>query len=534
MNVKKKFKKITQKIKKIKWEKHTNFIIYLLSAGIITGSAYYVYYKKTVHHHTSQLNFKEKDFVKKYYVENKIEKTLDRLSSSLDMRIQAILDGQPSILTNNQIDELFQRKNFSVLSLKRNIKHEVAHLVLTHPKLPNHIIKVGCDSLKPRYNISRLILAEHIQNLIDNPSLEINNVEKPNKKLYHRKGRPNQLTDFNYLVLSKKVNGVPYDKAPLFNQKTTDKINDDAFVVINYLQPDNAKHLFFSLNSKNILITPEKKVAFIDTAVHNNNFRKELLNLYFNSPNKKEQMYIQKHLVEEQEGLLLDSIFKGISKEALAILDGNIENKTHKQIARTLKKSDLFLLTKDVLKSKSLVLSHPKIPNHLIKIGIDKNNQQKAISRLVYANKLCALIANKNNNLVNMQALRKKLYQRPGKPNAFVDANYTIITPKIAGKSYTKVATEEKLADQVISIIWTVLLDKEIIYPKESVAFHEFHMDPNRLVVTPENKAIFRNTCIKNAKRRKRWLNKLFRWTPTPNKDGFLGVALLTRYSENT
>lgn len=522
-----------KKKKAIDWKKHTNFIAYLLTVGVITASAYYVYYKKTTPHYVSQLNFKEKDFIKKHKVSDKNAKILDALYASLDIRVQAILNGQPSILTNNQIEELLERKGFSVIELKRNIKHDVAKLVVVHPKLPKHIIKFGCDQLKPRLNISRLVINEQIEKLVKNPALVINQVELVKKKLHHRKGRPHDLNDFNYLVLCPKVQGVPYDRAPLLSQQVTDKINDDAFVVINYLQPKNASHLVFSLHPNNIFITPKQKVAFMDTEIRDDKFRNNILHLYFDSPNEKEKTFIQAHSVMKNEKEILDAIMVNASPKTQALFNGDIKGKTHKNIVATLQKDNFTLLTQDVATSKSLTLSHPQVPSHLIKIGLDKENPRKTISRLVYADKICSLVGNKQNNLSTVQALRKKLYQLPGKPDELVDANYAVVAPKIDGESYTKVATNERLADEVISVIWTVLLDKDIVYPKEKVAFQEFEMNPRRLVVTPENKAIFRNTCIKNNKRRKRWLANRFGWTPEPNKEDFLGLALLKQYAED-
>ncbi len=239
---------------------------------------------------------KEHLFIEKYTAPSTLQKILDPLFTSVDQKITDVFNGNCNVSSKNEIEGALESNGFTVYTLSGKLKTTcflVSKMVLTHPSLPLFFIKIGCNPEAPQQNIMRLIILDKIHELIDDPVNKITTVEKIEKWLYHRPNRPHDLTDMNYLVLSKKVDGSPYKKAPPQNKALAEKINRDASIIINIInnqQNNNTRRLTFPIYTNNILATPRSTIAFIDTELETNPQKLKILwDLFFAHETPKKQ-----------------------------------------------------------------------------------------------------------------------------------------------------------------------------------------------------------------------------------------------------
>ncbi len=117
------------------------------------------------------------------------------------------------------------------------------HGVWTFDWLPGYYVK---------YNVSRVIKAELLRRCIQKEGLDLLHV--PQKLLYHIKGRPTELSNLNYVVLSKKVKDSPSEY-----HKRMDLEQVQQFMTAI----EKTGHL--STFEPNFLRLSDRRISFIDT-----------------------------------------------------------------------------------------------------------------------------------------------------------------------------------------------------------------------------------------------------------------------------
>jgi SAM-dependent methyltransferase len=213
------------------------------------------------------LSQSEQEFVKKNYVSDKEAIALKKLFGSIDDDFKTILNGDvPRDMSCNNMTRLIKKHGFTIYSVRFSCDQRVTKLVLRHPSLSSHMMKIGCDKGFPNKNISRVLVASRINNIVD--SYKITCVEKLNKKLYCRPGCQDDLCDFNYVVICPIIQGLSCDQVSVMPKNPTASLNDAAFLMFNNLQPNYAtKKLRFSLNPSKILLTSDYKFALVNTSL---------------------------------------------------------------------------------------------------------------------------------------------------------------------------------------------------------------------------------------------------------------------------
>ncbi len=215
-------------------------------------------------------NEKEKDFIASHQVSAKEKKALDSIFGNLSSEVEKILyDPSEWNIPLKKVIEIFKKDGFTLHNCKNYPFGYRNDIVLSHEKIPHYYLKMGLKE-KTRETISRIIWADEILSFVENPKNNITHVEKIRKKLYHRPGKPHDLLDINYVILSPKKTGLRYDKAPW-----SDKLDQDLNATIWHvlLSPKIAHPsrgvMFneFDIAEDNILITHNGKAAFIDTAI---------------------------------------------------------------------------------------------------------------------------------------------------------------------------------------------------------------------------------------------------------------------------
>ncbi len=137
-----------------------------------------------------------------------------------------------------------------------------------------------------RKEISRVVWAHEILSFIQDPKNDIIHVEKIKKKLYHVPGRPEDLFDINFVILSPQVVGKLYHDVKV---SKSEKILKDFSATVWHLLvnskilPFNEPVIFreFDDAPDNILFTPQKTLAFIDTAIWHERLRRRWLESTF-------------------------------------------------------------------------------------------------------------------------------------------------------------------------------------------------------------------------------------------------------------
>jgi hypothetical protein len=214
----------------------------------------------------------EELFIKQHAPPAALQQNLDLFFTARGLRFTTLLDGQNILNTKEELNNILSQEEFSIHSLRYKQKENtiaVFKMILTHHQLPDFFIKIGCWLAHPHATIMRMIILDRIAAIIDNKVNDIHTIEKVEKWLYHRQNRPAELTDFNYVVIAKKVTGVPLD--------TRKKIPLDVQKVFDLLKLNNNQEPVISLFKENILVTPQGNYAFIDTefeaaSVKNNDY----------------------------------------------------------------------------------------------------------------------------------------------------------------------------------------------------------------------------------------------------------------------
>ncbi len=514
----------------ISTKKITSYVIFsaVLIATSLTVRFITTSLRKKTHH--AELNFKEKSFIARNGVDSKTQEKLDTIFYSLDRRVMQILNGKKTNLTDKEITSYFNASNFSVLAIRRQGK-QVGKLVLEHKDLPQSIIKIGCDPKNIRNNLSRVVISEKIHEMIHNPLLRLTHILDIQKKIYHRKNRPLALNDFNYVVISPKIKGVRYDKAPLLDQKTTKKINDDAYIVINYLQPHDADHVVYSLHPENIVITQDNKIAFIDTEMQDVQFRKKVLHLTFDSPNKKEHIFIQKHCVSDETKKILDASFASLNKKLSAFFNGKNEYDSEENLRIDLARHGFTLISR--VNPDYFELTHKKLKHYKLLINNNNKEPRKVISSILYNEKINDILNAKTSRKAMISSIDKKLYHRPNTPHALEDKNYIVLSDRINGASYVHMPSSPQLAEKVVATIWDLLTEIEptSIAEQQKIAFNEFDLaSKDSVYITNNNTAVFNNVALTRKDKHNKFLARSFDWLPQPNDKKWFGIALLKHY----
>jgi hypothetical protein len=375
----------------------------------------------------ADLNKKEAQFIQKNSVNSKIKNILNTIFSSFDIKLNHLLDGTLQEYPKSIIKELFEKAECKVLSINYT-QNRPAKIVLTHPLLPQYIIKIGCNKRQPRVNLTRVMVANKINELIDWPTLNIERIKKIQKKIYHRPNRPNTLTDFNYIVIAEKINGKPYDQTPVQKYKLTKKLNDDAYLIVNLITPPQAPYLEFSLLPENIFVTNELKVAFIDTEIEREYFKDKILDEAFSILNSQEINFIKQHKPTQEEQGALDSIFNNLNQKTKALLSGKFDFYSTKEISNLLTNDGFNVLQAH---QNFVLVEHNKLPHYKIKIGINSNNQKNILSEVLLCDKINRIIADRQNNITLLQKISHKIYHKINQPLDLVDMNYVALFPRI-------------------------------------------------------------------------------------------------------
>lgn len=170
---------------------------------------------------------------------------------------------------NDKIRQFF--KTVKVMQLEMNTYLDKVGLICTFDKsmglLSNYVLKIRIPSnnlsrvvqpdgrvlggIQKHRNVSRIIGAQRIQDTIRKYNL--NHVFVPKKYLYRIPGRPDDISDDNYIVVAERVGGVPLDSC-LVKQEVANEIFRCTW-----------ESTIYNPSSKNILITPRGRFAFIDT-----------------------------------------------------------------------------------------------------------------------------------------------------------------------------------------------------------------------------------------------------------------------------
>ena len=145
----------------------------------------------------------QKRFIEQHIPSKDIIKRLDTCFSGLDEELQRVLSGESPKSSRADLIALFNNAGFEVIvlvaegvSLKNN-HHEIQHAVLRHVSTPEYFLKVAFDKKIKRAALSRIVIADFINMLIDNSNFNMKVFKKIEKKLYHRPSRPEALVDIN-------------------------------------------------------------------------------------------------------------------------------------------------------------------------------------------------------------------------------------------------------------------------------------------------------------------------------------------------
>ncbi len=460
------------------------------------------------------LNVKERYFVEQYHVVRSQQKILDSLFTSLDKKIKAVLDGENSVPSKEIFQKILEMHNFKVHALRCSIDpaggSRVLSMVLTHPHLPLHFIKIGCDPTWNRQNLTRLIVADRINRVIEDDVFEVELVDKVEKWLYRRPGRPDDLNDLNYLILARKVEGVAYTEAPLYERSYAERVNGDASVIINALQPKNATHVTFSLNKDNILITARGTVAFIDTELQTDrSFIEEVLDLTLAAINKKERAFLENHRLAPDAAARLEKIFAALPQKLENFLSGDVGINDERELKDLLINSGFVPLRLKL--GESLIVTHDYMPNYVFKMGLNKQYPQKTISRVAVADFINRMIDHEHFGLTTIDRIEKKLWQRPGRSDELLDTNYVVLAPLISGMpeaSVMSLLSQKKINDYATVFYY--------VYRKSFTLFDNPQQELHQFFIKPDGKIGLVDLLIKSDKLRSFMLNDALGWDFRP------------------
>lgn len=218
------------------------------------------------------LNHQEAAFIERHLVSNDQKMILDSIFANLDKTILDLFSGKNVQVFKSDILKLLKESDFKLYTFHyRPLDHfdtdgRTARLVARHKKIPGYFLKIGFDTVEKRKNLSRVMYADLINEAID--TLNLTKISKVEKKIYHRIGCPEDLIDFNYIVVVPKISGHRI-KAELVETGTKKRKNS------KILFPDDAyKAEYLALKALvgysdeyrgNFKITNDGKLYIIDT-----------------------------------------------------------------------------------------------------------------------------------------------------------------------------------------------------------------------------------------------------------------------------
>ncbi len=164
----------------------------------------------------THFSMEQREFIRIHLVGGELETILDDHSSELERMIGRCLKQKP------------------------DTKCETDYAVREFSWLPGYFVKFGVDRLKNAESL-RLFIEEHQLNLL----------MVPQKYYYHIQGRPYELADSNYLIISKKVELDPRSRI------NKEQMTQLALLVELHGSVDN--------HAGNILPTKDGRVALVDT-----------------------------------------------------------------------------------------------------------------------------------------------------------------------------------------------------------------------------------------------------------------------------
>jgi len=261
----------------------------------------------------------EKAFVEAHRVDLKEKVRLDAVFLNLDEKLTKFLNLELT-LNKQELTTLLKQNNFTVHQIKKS-EDAIESFVVEHPLIENYLLKIGCNPQDQTKNWSRIILTNRINQIIT--QLNFTTVEKISKRLYRRPQRLDDLQDVNYIVLTPKIKGVPYNKAPLRNKPETDLCNQEAFHIINFLHPQQPSMLRSLLHASKIIVNQNGKIVFIDTQVEQEPLRSSMIQQTFSNQKSWEID------VPEQKNVLSFCLFKNYQPEIpVAQVAYDLTNKT--------------------------------------------------------------------------------------------------------------------------------------------------------------------------------------------------------------
>ena len=157
------------------------------------------------------LTQREEAFLQQHLVDLEQQTLLDMIFSNLDQKLIDLLEAKHINLSKIDMLKHLKRSGFIVYAFHyRSVDHperdgRPARLVAEHKDFPGYFLKIGFDRINKRKNIGRVLYADLINEKIERLNLAL--IGKIEKKLYHRAGRPDDLVDFNYVVVVQKIIG---------------------------------------------------------------------------------------------------------------------------------------------------------------------------------------------------------------------------------------------------------------------------------------------------------------------------------------
>jgi hypothetical protein len=468
----------------------------------------------------SSLNRKEKEFIESHKPSHQEASVLDGFFSSLSKKLLKVFDGKDS-LNSKDLKKLLEKKGVTVLSCDVD-SGAASRIVFMHPKVPSYVLKIGFNSKLPKINLSRIIIADQVNFLIDNPIIGVKTVNKIEKKLYQRNGRSKELSDFNYVVLSPKITGESYDSmisSGNFFFESLEQINSDIFLLQDLLQLEENIDEGFSFKFNNVFLTSENCVSFTNTGIDENSvkFLDRLLHYKFVDFNDREKAFVQDHRASEEEEKKLDRIFGNLPPKLEAIFSLKTDlSESREEVLNLLEEAGFLVEMLHWGKSDNeygnynVVLEHSELQNYVIKIGFNPILIDKNISRIIYSDQINSLIDNPKLRVTTMKKLYKKIYHRPNRPEELVDSNYVVLSSKAVGTHFDmkkNAAITGKHFDDINHVIHSLQSLSKYSY--------EFDAQSSNIIFSNDGFCLLVDTEINMGDTRKKWMYNEFGWAKT-------------------
>ena len=190
------------------------------------------------------LTHQQASFIANHLVCEDQRQILDEIFSHLSPSLMKLLAGESITLTKEEVVSLFEKSGFKVYTVHHRSLNQPdsdgrpARVVLRHKsQFSDYFLKIGFDTVKKFKNLSRIPYSDFINRTIE--ALKLTRIGTLEKKIYHRIGRPDDLVDFNYLVISPRIRGkgLAVEKISTLdkkNKKKRKKIFPDAEIECEY------------------------------------------------------------------------------------------------------------------------------------------------------------------------------------------------------------------------------------------------------------------------------------------------------------